>query len=287
MAFALLIVRGKGRGRGFHFEAAELSIGRDARNGVVVNEPAVSRLHARIARRSGRWMLLDQGSANGTELNGRKVARARLRDGDRIGVGAVLFEFQSPPRTAPARAAWSRLRPPARATLIAASVLLFGITVECAAHPEAAVAARSPAPTLPDTSAAALRKPAIAAPDDAGRLAYERGRRSLRERRIAPRNLYDAWRAFIEARLHLQAGSALPVSDAELLDLVEECERELERECRRLRFSADRFERYGEPERAQQVYREALLFFPGDDPGGCRRKAQDSLVSAQPAAASE
>src|SRR5207244_644724 len=33
----------------------------------------------------------------------------------------------------------------------------------------------------------------------AARAAYDRGRRKLEERRIAPRNLYDAWKAFTEA----------------------------------------------------------------------------------------
>ena len=37
--------------------------------------------------------------------------------------------------------------------------------------------------------------------------------------------------------------------------------------------------RHGQDERAQQVYREVLLHFPGDDPSSCRKKAQENIVS--------
>ena len=55
-------------------------------------DPGVSRLHAiLIAAPDGTWALLDPGSANGTLLNGRKIAigdLVPLHDGDRINLGA-------------------------------------------------------------------------------------------------------------------------------------------------------------------------------------------------------
>jgi solute:Na+ symporter, SSS family len=52
----------------------------------------ISRLHAMlIAAPDGTWSVLDQGSANGTLLNGRQIAtgdRITLREGDRINLGA-------------------------------------------------------------------------------------------------------------------------------------------------------------------------------------------------------
>jgi O-antigen/teichoic acid export membrane protein len=55
-------------------------------------DPAVSRLHAvLIAAPDGSWAVLDPGSANGTLLNGRKLAVGELiplHDGDRINLGA-------------------------------------------------------------------------------------------------------------------------------------------------------------------------------------------------------
>lgn len=111
------------------------------------------------------------------------------------------------------------------------------------------------------------------------RAAYERGRRKLAERRIAPRNLYDAWRALVETRQKLEGLEEKPPFHGELASLIQECERDLAKECSRLLFAAARFERYGQEETAQRTYREVLLHFPGEDPSGCRKKAQGNLVS--------
>jgi len=55
-------------------------------------DPGVSHLHAvLISEEDGGWAVFDPGSANGTLINGREMAagsRVRLRDGDRICVGA-------------------------------------------------------------------------------------------------------------------------------------------------------------------------------------------------------
>jgi hypothetical protein len=55
-------------------------------------DPGISHLHAvLIAQQDGTWLLLDQGSSNGTSVNGRQVASGvpvQLRDGDRICLGA-------------------------------------------------------------------------------------------------------------------------------------------------------------------------------------------------------
>jgi pSer/pThr/pTyr-binding forkhead associated (FHA) protein len=55
-------------------------------------DPGISRMHAMlIAAPDGTWSVLDPGSANGTQLNGREIATGdlvALRDGDRINLGA-------------------------------------------------------------------------------------------------------------------------------------------------------------------------------------------------------
>ncbi|HTS96768.1 MAG TPA: FHA domain-containing protein [Streptosporangiaceae bacterium] len=55
-------------------------------------DPGVSHLHAvLIAERDGGWTVFDAGSANGTQVNGSEMpagSRVRLRDGDRVCVGA-------------------------------------------------------------------------------------------------------------------------------------------------------------------------------------------------------
>src|SRR4051812_24469021 len=116
MPLHLTIEQGKGRARKYRFRAERVSIGRGAENDVVVNHSGVSRVHARIEQREGGWVLHDEGSANGTRLNGALLAMpVPLQPGDRFTVGPVRFTFS--PRAdasaaASARAAalgWTRL----------------------------------------------------------------------------------------------------------------------------------------------------------------------------------
>jgi pSer/pThr/pTyr-binding forkhead associated (FHA) protein len=73
----------------------ELTLGRAASASFVVESPAVSKLHARIERHPTAVFVEDLGSSNGTELNDRVVARARLRDGDVIALaGAARFRVR-------------------------------------------------------------------------------------------------------------------------------------------------------------------------------------------------
>jgi hypothetical protein len=58
-----------------------------------VDEPRVSRLHARVQRHDGTWVLEDLGSKNGTTVNGRPISMECLSDGDWISVGGVLGRF--------------------------------------------------------------------------------------------------------------------------------------------------------------------------------------------------
>ena len=48
---------------------------------------------AEIAREGSVYVLVDLGSTNGTELNGRRVTRQELADGDRITIGATDLVF--------------------------------------------------------------------------------------------------------------------------------------------------------------------------------------------------
>jgi hypothetical protein len=118
------------------------------------------------------------------------------------------------------------------------------------------------------------------APGDAraAREAYERGRRKLDERQVAPRNLYDAWKSFTAARRFLEGLDPKPPLYAEVAQLIKDTERDLDKECGRLLFAAGRLERYGQEDAAQRVYREALLHFPAEDPSGCRGRARSEIV---------
>jgi len=66
-----------------------LVIGRDPEGDVVLEDRRVSRRHAEIRLRLGRYTLYDLQSTNGTFVNGRRVAEVTLSDGDRIAIGGV------------------------------------------------------------------------------------------------------------------------------------------------------------------------------------------------------
>lgn len=71
-------------------------LGRDAGNDVVIDDEAASARHAVVELSGGEWWVEDQGSTNGTVLNGARIARReRLRDGDVLEVGRVALRFET------------------------------------------------------------------------------------------------------------------------------------------------------------------------------------------------
>lgn len=82
-------------GREFPLDRPVMTIGRRADQDIVLNDPSVSRAHARIEVTSDGVSIMDLDTTNGTRVNGHPVrtARVALRPGDRIQVGTVLFEY--------------------------------------------------------------------------------------------------------------------------------------------------------------------------------------------------
>ena len=450
MPFELTIAEGKGRGQRFEFEATDVTIGRGVENDVVLNDAGVSRNHARIKQQGQAWVLSDNGSSNGTELNGAVIEQpTTLRTGDRIGVGPITFRFDAQvaapvlrsvpppaaggeqetritnaPKTGAAPAPAPRneetrvsslsvqaeakaVAPQAGRTLaagglgekfaqlpanlrnavigVAAALFLLGawawargqkpvvqqcpevvavdddtstysfgrgvVDVDCgnavsfgfnvppktkvlfhyiatkigsasevelklngkhaAWAPVAASKGEAQALALPaellsgdgrnvvsftesqkgkDWTISKVRVEFLAiTPGDlkAAQAAYERGRRKLEERRVAPRNLYDAWKYFTTARRSLEGLNPRPPLYDEVAQLIKDAEKDLDKECQRLMFVAARFEKYAQDDKAQLTYREILQHFPGEDPTGCRKKAQGNIVSTPVAGADE
>lgn len=86
-------------GRVFPLTRPVMVIGRRADQDIVLNDPSVSRAHARIEIALDGVAIVDLGSTNGTLLNGRPTGRMRalLRAGDRIQIGAILLEYLAGP----------------------------------------------------------------------------------------------------------------------------------------------------------------------------------------------
>jgi hypothetical protein len=68
-------------------------VGRLAECDICIDDVNASRQHAAFVRDAGRWFVEDLGSTNGTKLNGRKVARELLSDGDIVTVGVTRLVF--------------------------------------------------------------------------------------------------------------------------------------------------------------------------------------------------
>lgn len=55
----------------------------------------VSTVHARLVRAESGWTIVDEGSRNGTFVNGERVARAALRDGDLLEIGSTHLIYRA------------------------------------------------------------------------------------------------------------------------------------------------------------------------------------------------
>ncbi|MEI6042931.1 MAG: cyclic nucleotide-binding domain-containing protein [Chloroflexota bacterium] len=73
----------------------QILIGRDESNDLRLHDRSVSRGHVRLAVESGRFILTDIGSANGTQVNGFEIGGPTvLQNGDRIKIGDFEFTFE-------------------------------------------------------------------------------------------------------------------------------------------------------------------------------------------------
>ncbi|MEY2742133.1 MAG: hypothetical protein RIS21_501 [Planctomycetota bacterium] len=72
---------------------SEVKAGRSSTNDVVLDVPEASRQHCRFFKDGSAWFVEDLGSSNGTLVNGRKVSKFELQDGDVISVGSVSIRF--------------------------------------------------------------------------------------------------------------------------------------------------------------------------------------------------
>jgi pSer/pThr/pTyr-binding forkhead associated (FHA) protein len=70
-----------------------LHVGRSPSADVVLDDATVSRRHAVIARQDGQTVLLDDRSRHGVLVNGERVGRAVLQNGDTIHLGSVVMRF--------------------------------------------------------------------------------------------------------------------------------------------------------------------------------------------------
>lgn len=84
-----VVLAGQDIGRKYDVESEEMYIGRNEMCEIFVDDEDVSRIHAKIDATSDYVYIEDLGSTNGTLVNGDKIKRHQLEDGDRIQVGSM------------------------------------------------------------------------------------------------------------------------------------------------------------------------------------------------------
>jgi DNA-binding NtrC family response regulator len=71
------------------------TVGRNEANDILIDDPKASSFHGNFLNREDGFHLLDLKSRNGTQVNGKPITTAALRDGDRITFGDISLRFQS------------------------------------------------------------------------------------------------------------------------------------------------------------------------------------------------
>lgn len=77
-SYKIILESGPNAGAEFFLEKDELFLGRDANNDVVINDPEVSRRHARLVKQDDDYYFEDLGSTNGSFINDHRLSTLTL-----------------------------------------------------------------------------------------------------------------------------------------------------------------------------------------------------------------
>jgi pSer/pThr/pTyr-binding forkhead associated (FHA) protein len=89
----LVIIYGDHAGREYRLGSKGVLIGREDQCGITINDSSVSRKHASVERKDGRFLLQDLKSTNGTLVNDESIDVHILSQGDKIRIGRTVFQF--------------------------------------------------------------------------------------------------------------------------------------------------------------------------------------------------
>lgn len=93
----LIVINGRSVGKMYKLGEVETVLGRASDVDVLIDDEGVSRRHAKVEQTEHGPVLLDNNSTNGIFVNGRKVQRHFLEDGDRVQIGSTTilkFSYQ-------------------------------------------------------------------------------------------------------------------------------------------------------------------------------------------------
>ena len=89
--YKLTVVAGPNRGASYGIQDGENSIGRQSGNVIVLPSSKVSKRHCVLVASNGELLVKDQGSSNGTFVNGALTKSRKVKPGDRISVGEFVL----------------------------------------------------------------------------------------------------------------------------------------------------------------------------------------------------
>ena len=94
--FTIIISEKGGAERRETFDRNEINVGRVQGNDLMLPKGNVSKHHARLLFRDGRFIVTDLKSTNGTYVNGRKISQATIvRGGDKIYIGDFVLRLET------------------------------------------------------------------------------------------------------------------------------------------------------------------------------------------------
>ncbi|MEZ4294919.1 MAG: FHA domain-containing protein [Polyangiaceae bacterium] len=100
--FSVIISEKGGAERRESFDRTEINVGRVQGNDLMLPKGNVSKRHARLLFRDGRFIVTDLKSTNGTYVNGRKISQATIvREGDKIYIGDFVLRIETTSSAAP------------------------------------------------------------------------------------------------------------------------------------------------------------------------------------------
>ncbi len=76
----LILIRGSPQGHRYFITADEMIIGREPSSDISIQDPSISRRHARVVRGPNGVTIEDLGSSNGTSINGKRIEAGTVVD---------------------------------------------------------------------------------------------------------------------------------------------------------------------------------------------------------------
>src|SRR6266542_2628825 len=95
--FSITVTEKGGEQRRLDFDKPEITIGRVQGNDVILPKGNVSKRHARIVLKDGKFIIVDLKSTNGTYVNVRKITSPLvLKDTDKVYIGDFIVGVEEP-----------------------------------------------------------------------------------------------------------------------------------------------------------------------------------------------